>query len=155
MATVFKRNDKDTGKPKRGAKWIIRYKDEKGLWKDKSSGTSCKQTAQAQANQLEAEATKQRSGLIDSKLQGLQKEARRPIQEHVDAFQKKMKNAGTGQKHVAEESIDSERIYQIRKSEIDRSNRTRFSTRIPNFFERAGAIKSNIGKTSCLFANFF
>lgn len=63
MASVFKPNDKATGKPKRGAKWRMRYKDERGKWKDLSSGTTCKQTALAEANRRESEALKIKTGM--------------------------------------------------------------------------------------------
>ncbi len=102
MATIFKRNDKETGKPKRGAKWIMRYKDEDGCWVNKGSETTCKQTAQALANQLETEAAKRRSGLLDSTHDSMA-EAKKPIRVFVADYKAKLQNAGRSEKHVSEQ----------------------------------------------------
>lgn len=63
MATVFKRSrpDPKTGKVKKASKWTMRYKDENNKWKNKSSGTTCKQTAQ----QTASDAQRRKNGLID------------------------------------------------------------------------------------------
>ena len=103
MATVFKRNDPATGKPKKGAHWIMKFKNEKGVWSNKTSGITCKQTAQTMANKLETEAARRKAGLVDAAAQSVAEAVKRPIREHLDSYETKMKNAGLTEQHVSEQ----------------------------------------------------
>ena len=104
MASVYKPNEKETGKPKKGAKWRMRFKDERGRWKDLSSGTTCKQTALAEANRRESEAIKIKTGVMASPEQrSKDKKAFRPLQSHVEDYRVRMENAGVTPKHIAEQ----------------------------------------------------
>ena len=111
MASVYKPNEKGQGKPKRGAKWRLRFKNEHGVWKDVSSGTTCKQTALAEANRLEAEGLKRRSGLIDRGHEQRALEARKPVSAHVSSYQAKLANAGRSDKHVSDEVSVLKRFF--------------------------------------------
>ena len=103
MASVYKPNEKGKTTPKRGANWRMRFKNQTGSWQDKSSGTTCKQTAMAEANRLETEALKRRNGLVDSRLEAIAIEAKKSVREHVVDYQSKMQNAGLTEKHIAEQ----------------------------------------------------
>ena len=83
--------------------WIMKFKNEKGTWSNKTSGITCKQTAQTMANKLETEAAKRKAGLVDASAQSVAEAVKRPIQEHLDAYETKMKNAGLTEQHVSEQ----------------------------------------------------
>ena len=103
MASVYKPKDKETGKPKRGAKWRMRFKNENNQWKDLSSGTTCKQSALAEAHRLESEAVKMKSGIVDPKQKSVQLRMKLPLGEQVDAYKLKMNNAGNSSVHVGDQ----------------------------------------------------
>ncbi len=144
MATVYKRKEKATGKPKRGAKWIMRFKDERGRWRSLSSGATCKQTAQAEANRRESVALKVKTGVsVASDQESVFVKLLSPLHEHVSAYRMKMENAGLSEKHIGDEvsimnafmenqkvqtvsDADSARIEQYINSLVkkNRSNRT-------------------------------
>ena len=55
------------------------------------------------ANQLETEAAKVRSGLVDPVAQGVAEAIRQPIKEHLVAYETKMKNAALSAQHISEQ----------------------------------------------------
>ena len=93
MASVFKPNENGTGKPKKSAKWRMRFKDEHSIWKDLSSGTTRKLTALTEANRSNSKALKVRTGVC----LGVGQESKfikllRPLQEHVSDYRMKMED---------------------------------------------------------------
>ena len=130
MATVFKQTRKcpKTGQSKKGKKWIARYKDESGKWKDKTTGVTCKQTAQQIANQLENEAQKRRNGLIDIRGENLKKSFSEPISGHIEAFRAKLTAEGASASYIAttvnqlHEFVKYCRIDNLKQVSVDNVN---------------------------------
>ena len=78
MATVFKRNGKGP--------WIIQYFDHTGRRREKSSRTTDRRTAQRVANEVEAQATLRREGVVDPKADRFAFENRKTLAEHARAY---------------------------------------------------------------------
>ena len=110
MASVYKPNEKGKLTPKRGAKWRMRFKDEHGKWRNLSSGTTCKQTALAEAHRRETESVKRRSGLLDAGRERFAEEGRKPVGDHVSNYRDKLTNAGRSKKHISDEIAVIERF---------------------------------------------
>lgn len=98
MARLIKRSQRT------GAPWYADFYavDSAGRRKRKliSTGTSDKATAKQIATKLEADAALRTHRLIDPLEETMQKEATRPLQEHLAAYRDKLLASGSGELHV-------------------------------------------------------
>jgi integrase len=95
MATVFKRS--------KSPNWQISWFEPTARGKKrrtKSSGTTCKRTAQRIANEHEAQAALKRSGIIDVVADEIAKQSNRSIESHLGDFIAKLEAAGRSTKHI-------------------------------------------------------
>jgi integrase len=93
MASIFKRH--------KSGRWIIEFTDHDGVRRNKSSHTTDHRVAQQIANEIEAAVAQRRAGLVDPRAEAAANDARRPILEHVDAFEAVMRARGRTAEHVA------------------------------------------------------
>ena len=92
MASLFRRK----GKPG----WIVQYTGPDGRRKTRYGGRD-KTVAQALARELEHEALLRRKGIIDGDADRLAEQARRPLSEHVDDYEKHLRDSNASPKHIA------------------------------------------------------
>lgn len=93
MASIFKRHN--------AGRWIVEYSDHNGVRRNKSSRTTDRRVAQQIANEIEARVAQRRAGLVDPRAEAAANDARRPILEHVAAFEAVMRARGRTAQHVA------------------------------------------------------
>ncbi|HND54564.1 MAG TPA: site-specific integrase, partial [Pirellulaceae bacterium] len=98
MASVFKRG----GRKNRGGFYLMAWKDSKGRWKRRCSGTTDKEAALEIARELEKEAARRRAGLVDEVAERIALEGRRPLEEHLRAYEAKLRAAGRSARHVGD-----------------------------------------------------
>ena len=157
MATVFKRSrpDPKTGKKKKAAKWMMRYKDENNKWKDKSSGTTCKQTAQQIANKTENGALRVKNGLIDIRGEQYKKSLSEPISIHTKAFRDRLEARDLTQSYIAtscneiQEFVDFCCIDNLMGFSVDNVNRFSADLQKQNKSNRTIQSKIRALKTFC------
>lgn len=93
MASIYKKRGR--------ARWTIAYIDHDGTRREKSSGTVDHRVAERIANDIEARVAERRSGLIDPRMEAAANDARRPIDEHVKAYEAVLRARGRTASHVA------------------------------------------------------
>jgi len=84
----------------KGGPWTIVWYDHSGKRKYRSTRTTDKRAAERILAKHVADTALRKEGVIDARLDALGEQGRRPIDEHVDDFQKKMETAGRAAKHV-------------------------------------------------------
>ena len=113
MASVFKRG----GKRNRGGSYYISWNDHLGKRQTKCAKTTDKATAERIVAKLEADAALRREGVIDPRLDSVNKESGRSLREHLDSFEMKMMAAGRDAEHIRvtvryiEKIADAEQFY--------------------------------------------
>lgn len=112
MATVFKR------KQTKGAKWYIQWFDHTGIRRSTCSGTTDKSAALRIANKKEAEVALRREGVIDARLESINKESQRKLAEHIDDYIAKLRAKNSNKKHISQTRLYIERITTNRGLEV-------------------------------------
>lgn len=105
MARVWKRKS-DKGKP--GSAWTLTYTDWKLVegewraWERSRMGYADKAATLKLGHRLEEIARKRRDGLVDDREDRRALEGRRPLQEHIDDYEKALKAKGSNAKHITQ-----------------------------------------------------
>jgi integrase len=97
---------------KRGKVWYFRFTDENG-GKTERRGCSDLKVTKELAGAAESKVAKVRAGLVDPKDERIAREARRPIQEHIDDFVTSLESKGNAPKHVRSTRTYVERIVTL------------------------------------------
>jgi len=92
MASLFRRKGK--------VGWVIQFTDAAGVRRTKYGGRD-KSVALALARDLEHEALLRRKGIIDGDADRLAEQARRPLSEHVDDYEKHLRDSNASAEHIA------------------------------------------------------
>ncbi len=82
------------------AHYTIEYSDENGDRHRVGTKISDKDGAKQYAAELERKARLRKVGVIDTRQENLASEGKRPLEEHLDAFEAKMRSAGRDEKHI-------------------------------------------------------
>ena len=96
MATVFKRG----GQGNRAGQYYVSYFDHTGERVTKSARTADKTVALRIAAKLEADAALRRDGVVDAQLDGITKQSKRPIEDHLTDYEAKLRAADRTDQHV-------------------------------------------------------
>ena len=86
---------------KRGKKWYVSFKNERGLWQTRVTDAHDKTSAEKIARQWETDAAMRRSGVINSVSEAAESQAKRTIESHLADFQAKMKAARRSEDHIS------------------------------------------------------
>jgi hypothetical protein len=121
MASVFKAEKGDT-------RYTILYYDENGKRRKKVGFTDKKETERL-ANKLEDEARKYKQGLNDRKAESFRDHERRPLADHIDAWQASLSAKGHTSKHAGQSTDRVRRLVAVmlgaRPDDIDGKTMTR------------------------------
>jgi integrase len=101
---------------KRGKVWYYRYVDSDGV-KREAKGCPDKRATEEMARAAEAEAARERAGLIDPKARRIAEAARRPIREHVNDYIASLTDANRNRQHIAQTRTYITRILTLAKIE--------------------------------------
>lgn len=93
QGTLFKRSA--------GGCWTEAWYDHEGRRKTRSTGTTDRAAAQRILSKWVSDAALRRDGVIDASAEELTKQTRRPIEQHVDEYERFLKSKGSTPKHVA------------------------------------------------------
>ncbi len=80
--------------------YTIEYSDENGERLRVATKISDKDGAKQYATELERKARLRKVGVIDTRQENMASEGKRPLEEHLDAFEAKMRSAGRDEKHI-------------------------------------------------------
>jgi integrase len=127
----------------RSAIYSIRYRDENGLRKWRSSGTRDKDAAKQIANQLETRAAQIRLGLISPADERLALAARRPLEDHLVEYVEFLSHKGDTAKHVR---LTEQRIREILKKGEIRSTTGLLESAVRAAVERIRTAPKQSGK---------
>ena len=105
MASVFKK-----GGPRSKGHWIIKWADETGRRRERSSGTTDKAAANRIAARIEEDVALRLSGLVDPRDEARAREDRRPITEHVEEYVQDLKARARSEKHVKDRETSVNRV---------------------------------------------
>lgn len=129
MSSVFKRGGSRAKGP-----WYIQYFDQNGKRRTKCAKTTDKAAAERIAAKFEADAMLRQTGAIDATLEGIGKESRRPIAEHLDDFERKLGAAGRTAKHMGHTRKFIEAIAQhgkmVTAADISEDAVTRYAEKL-------------------------
>lgn len=94
MATILKKGAKKS--------WYVRYYDEYGKRRDRSSRTTCYRTAERLAKKLDTDVAEIKSGLVDRYRKQIAQASRSPIGKHLDDYLEHCRREGLSKKHIEE-----------------------------------------------------
>src|SRR5262245_17655753 len=94
MASVFKQKGK-------GDSWYAAWKNANGEWERKCTNTTDKAAAKRIAAKYEADAALRRDGVIDPRVETINGQSRRTIENHLADYEAKLKGANRTAAHIS------------------------------------------------------
>ena len=142
MASVFKRG----GKANKKGNWLIEWTDHTGKRRTDSSKTTDRATAERIGKKWEADAALRRAGVIDAVAEQVTVESRRPIEEHLTAFENRLKAAGRSQVHISDTTRQIRAFIAegrfLTASTITSEAVERYAAKLKSEYIAAGTIRS-------------